>query len=107
MQDNHFGFSYTWADLAPIRGLVALVVAVQVVGLGVGVVFPRFPSLLDSAWFGGAITTLPAFIVGLLLQLKLNPSSISENKRMIWHLGLVASALFVFALAMPALGFGE
>ena len=62
MRDGHFGFRYTWTDLAPIRGLVAFVFVAQVVGLGLGALFPRFPSLLDSAWFGGALATFPAFV---------------------------------------------
>ncbi|QTN21513.1 hypothetical protein HZ992_15110 [Rhizobacter sp. AJA081-3] len=107
MRDDHFGFNYTWADLAPIRGLVAFVIVFQFIGLGLGALFHRFPSTLDSAWFGGAIATLPAFVGGLLLQLKLNRPSITQNKRMVWHFGLVATALFVFALAMPILGYGE
>jgi hypothetical protein len=107
MRDDHFGFRYTWSDLAPIRGLFAFVVVFQVIGLALGALLPRFPSIFDSAWFGGAIATLPAFVVGLLIQRKLNRPSITENKRMVWHLGLVAAALFVFALAMPLLGYGR
>jgi hypothetical protein len=107
MRDDHLGFRYTWNDLAPIRGLIAFVVVFQVIGLGLGALLPRFPSTFDSAWFGGAIATFPAFVAGLLIQLSLNRSSITENKRMVWHLGLVAAALFTFALAMPLLGYGQ
>ena len=107
MRDDHLGFRYTWADLAPIRGLVAFVIAFQLLGLCLGALWHRFPSTLDSAWFGGAIATLPAFVGGLLLQFRLNRTSITQNKRMVWHLGLVATALFAFALAMLLLGYGE
>jgi hypothetical protein len=107
MRDDHFGFGYTWKDLPPIKGLVAFVLLFQLLGLGLGALFPRFPSTFDSAWFGGAIATFPAFAAGLILQLKLNRANIIENKRMVWHLGLVAAALFAFALAMPLLGYNE
>jgi len=107
MRDDHLGINYTWKDLHPIRGLVAFVVLFQVVGLAAGALFPRFQSTFDSAWFGGAIATFPAFVAGLLIQLKQNRPSITENKRMVWHFGLIAAALFVFALAMPILGFSE
>jgi hypothetical protein len=107
MRDDHLGFSYKWTDLAPVRGLVAFVVVFQVVGLVAGALLPRFPSTYDSAWFGAAVATLPAFLVGLVLQLKLNRANITGNKRMVWHIGLVATALSVFALAMPLLGFGD
>ena len=107
MRDDHLGFSYTWNDLAPIRGLFAFIVVFQVIGLGLGALVPRFPSIFDSACFGGAIATFPAFVAGLLIQLRLNRPSITENKRMVWHLGLVAAALLAFALAMPLLGYGE
>ena len=107
MRDDHFSFRYTWSDLAPIRGLFAFVVVFQVIGLGLGALFPRFPGIFDSAWFGGAIATLPSFVAGVLIQLKLNRPSITDNKRLVWHLGLVAAALFAFALAMPLLGYGE
>jgi hypothetical protein len=107
MRDDHLGFSYSWADLAPIRGLVALVVVAQVVGFVLGAFVRPLPSLFESAWCGGAIATFPAFVVGLLIQLKLNRSSITGNKRMVWHLGLVAAAFTVGAVVMPLLGFGE
>ena len=107
MRETEFGFRYTWADLAPIRGLVAFVFVVQLVGFAVGVFVHRYPSTFDSGWHGAAIATFPSFIVGLLLQLKLNRPSVTENKRMVWHMGLVAAALFAFALAMPLLGFNE
>lgn len=107
MRDDHSGLRYTWQDLAPIRGLFAFVVLFQFIGIGIGALLPRFPSIFDSAWFGGAIATFPAFVAGLLIQLKLNRPSITENKRMVWHLGLLAAAFFVFALAMPWLGYGE
>lgn len=107
MRENQFGFHYTWSDLAPIRGLIALVVAIQLIGLAVGAHFPRFPGLFVSAWYGGALVTFPAFVAGLLLQRWLNPRSISDNKRMVWHAGLVSAVLSVVALAMPILGFAE
>lgn len=107
MQEKQLGISYSWQDLAPVRGVFAFIVAAQLAGLGLGALFPRFDSRFDSAWFGGAIATFPAFVLALLIQLKLNRSSIAENKRMVWHLGLMSAVLSAFALVIPTFGLGE
>ena len=107
MKESQFGFEYTWSDLKPVRWLAVIVVAAQVVGLAVGLAFPRFPNWFQSMWFGGALATFPAFLMGLFVQARQQPGSISANAVMVRRLGLIAALLSVFALAMPVLGFGR
>lgn len=107
MKESRFGFEYTWADLQPIRALSVVVIGAQIVGGILGVVFPQFPKFFESLWFGAAIATFPAFLIGLAVQHRLRPGSLGENRVMVRRLGLIALALSAFALAMPVMGFGK
>lgn len=106
MKESQFGFEYSWSDLQPVRALAVTVYAAQVMGALAGLAFPRFPGWFESLWFSAALCTFPAFIIGLVIQSKLRPGSLMENKVMVRRLGLVAAALSVFAVAMPYLGWG-
>ncbi|ABM97402.1 hypothetical protein [Methylibium petroleiphilum] len=103
MKESQFGFEYTWSDLEPIRALTVVVLAGQVAGAAAGVLVPQFADWFKSLWFGGAIATFPAFLVGLIVQSRWRPGSLGQNKVMVRRLGLVAAALTVFAFAMPVL----
>lgn len=106
MKESQFKFEYSWADLQPIRGLALTVFIAQTAGAVLGLLFPRFPFWFESLFFGGAIVTFPAFLIGLAFQARLYPGSISENKVMVRRCALIAFGTTVFAIAMPILGFG-
>jgi len=105
MRESRFGFRYSWSDLQPIRALSIVAFAVQFVGVVLGYLFPRSPYWFESVWFGGAIATFPGFLLGLLVQYRYRPGSISANKLMVQRLGVVAGLFTLVALAM--LGFGR
>jgi peptidoglycan/LPS O-acetylase OafA/YrhL len=105
MRESPFGFQYSWADLKPIRPLATIVLIAQVFGALIGVIFASHSQFFWRLWFGGAITTFPAFIVGAFVQSHLKPGSISENKIMVRRLGLIAAILSLAALFMPELEF--
>lgn len=107
MKEAHFGFEYTWADLQPVRALAVTVFASQIVGAIIGFSLHLYPRWLESLWFGAAVATLPAFVVGLVIQSKVKPCSLAQNKVMVRRLGLVATLLTAFALAMPLFGFAH
>jgi hypothetical protein len=107
MKESQFGFQYSWADLQPVRALTVVVGGAQIAGALAGLAFPQFPDWFESLWFGAAIATFPAFLVGLAVQSRLSPGSLAENRVMVRRLGLIALFLSAFALAMPVLGFGK
>jgi hypothetical protein len=107
MRESHLGFEYSWSDLKPIRVLAVTVIALQLVGAAIGLALPRFPDWFESMWFGAALATFPAFLLGALLQARSTPGRLTEHKVMVWRFGLIAAALSAFALAMPLLGFGD
>jgi len=107
MKESQFGFEYSWADLQPIRPLMVVVLIAQILGAAVSLALARFPNLFESLWFGGAIATFPAFVIGAVLQAKLRPGSLGENRIMVRRLGMIALLLTVIAIAMPVLGFGR
>jgi hypothetical protein len=107
MKESKFGFEYSWADLQPIRILVLTVLVAQCLGAAAGLAFPRFPHWFHSLWFGGAMATFPAFLLGAALQGRLRPDSLGQNRVMVRRLGLIALLLTAIAIAMPVLGFGH
>jgi hypothetical protein len=107
MRESRFGFQYSWADLQPVRALAVTVVAAQFAGAVAGFLFPRFAHWFESLWFGGALATFPAFLLGLVVQATVKPGSLSANVVMVRRLGLVAALLSGFAVAMPIFGFGS
>ena len=107
MKESQFGFEYTWADLQPVRALAVVVLCAQVIGAVLGLLPPRFPHWFESLWFGGALATFPAFLVGLGVQARLKPGSLGQNKILVRRLGLVAALLTLFAIGMPLFGFGQ
>jgi len=104
MKKSPFGFKYTWVDLQPVRVLAVTVLAAQLFGAIVGIAVAWHPDWLINFWLGGAFATFPAFLMGLVIQSRLTPGRLSEHKVMVRCLGLIALALFVFAVAIPVLG---
>ena len=105
MNQSHFAFEYSWADLKPIRAVVALVLFFQIVGALAGLFTRPVPGWFESVWYGGAFATFPGFLVGLFIQWRERPGSISANARMVWHVGFVAFVLSVSAVLMRRFGF--
>lgn len=104
MQESQFGFEYTWADLQPIRPLVLVVLVAQLVCMVIALVYAPHVEWFHRLWFGGAVATFPAFVVGLFVQSWLRPGSIGPNIVMVRRLGLIAAALSLTAMFMPQLG---
>lgn len=107
MRETPFGFEYSWSDLRPVRVLAVTVFVAQAIGAGLGFTFQRFPDWFESVWFGAALATFPAFIVGLAAQARVRPGSIGENATMVRRLGLIALLLSTVAVAMAVLGLGR
>jgi hypothetical protein len=105
MRESQFGFEYTWSDLRPIRALVIVVLAAQLVCMVVGLAYAPHTDWFHRLWFGGAIATFPAFVVGLFVQTWLRPGSIGENIVVVRRLGFIAALLTLVAFFMPELGF--
>jgi hypothetical protein len=101
MRESPFGFSYSWADLAPIRPLTVTVFVAQILGAAGGLLFSSSPDNLARIWAGGALATFPGFLVGLLVQWKIRAEALSENATMVRRLGLIALLLSLAAAAMP------
>ena len=101
MRESPFGFSYSWADLAPIRPLTMTVFFAQILGASGGLLFSSSPDNFARLWAGGALATFPGFLVGLLVQWKIRAEALSENATMVRRLGLVALLVSLVAAAMP------
>jgi hypothetical protein len=74
MKDSQFGFHYGWADLQPVRLLVVTVFVAQLIGGLLGWLFGSHPEIFMKIWFGGALATFPAFLLGLIVQKQMRPA---------------------------------
>ena len=106
MKESQFGFEYSWADLQPIRALFVTVLVAQIIGAAAGLFLSDSESWFLRLWFGGAVATFPAFVLGLVVQTRARPGSISENRVIVRRLGLIALLLSIAAPLMAKLGFG-
>ena len=104
MRESRFGFQYTWADLQPIRALAVIVLVAQVVGALSGLALAPHIGWFHRLWFGAAVATFPAFVIGALVQSRLRPGSLSQNLVMVRRLGVIAAILLLAAVFMPQLG---
>jgi hypothetical protein len=67
MRESPFGFSYSWADLAPIRILAVSIFVGQVAGGAVQWVRSPYADWFLNIWTGGALGGFAGYLVGLLL----------------------------------------
>lgn len=89
---NGFGFRTLWA----LRGLALTYIAVYLVGLMLGPLFPGERPI--GSWLGGALATLPAYLLGVVVQHRIDPTALREHKSTVWILGVIAVAVFAFAV---------
>ena len=75
MKESQFGFEYTWEDLQPVRTLVLCVLAFQIAGALLGLWIQNYGEWFSNLWAGGAIATLPGYLIGLIAQKTANPGS--------------------------------
>ena len=101
MEENQFGFEYSWTDLRPVRTLMTVVLVFQVGGALLGLLLAHYSEWFSNVWAGGAIATLPGFVAGFIAQRAKDPASISVNKVMVRRLALVAVLLSLSAFIMP------
>ena len=101
MQENQFGFEYSWSDLEPVRALAVTVLVAQLLGAAIGLWVARYPEWFDNLWAGGAIATSPGYALGLLLQHRLKPGSLTENVVMVRRMGLIAVILSLVGFIFP------
>lgn len=104
MKEHPLAFEYSWTDLRPIRPVVVWVLVFQVVGAVAGLVLRPMPDGFASAWYGGALATLPGFLVGVLTQWRGHPGTLSANSLMVWRMAFVAFALTASAAAARYFG---
>ena len=101
MKESQFGFEYTWSDLKHIKPLAITILVGQIAGAALGFYIAKYPSAFANIWAGGALATFPAFLLGLLVQLRSNRSSLAHHRVMFRRLGMIALLLFLAVFVMP------
>ena len=101
MKDSQFGFQYTREDLQPVRPLFTTMVIVQVVGALLGFLLSPFPTFNANVIAGGFAASFPGFLVGLLVQRRVNPAAIEDNRVMVRRMGLLALLFSLLVFVLP------
>ena len=101
MTDSRLKLNYSWEDLKPVRPLFVTVLIAQAIGAAVSLSAQGFVDWYETAWFGGALATLPGYLIGLFVQRQVRPGSITLNRSAVMFLGVIALLLFIAALTFP------
>ena len=101
MSDSGFKLRYSWEDLRPVHPLVFTVLIAEVLGAIANLVSWGTSNWVEAVWFGGALATFPGFLVGLFLQSRARPGSISVHRPMVVFIGAITLLLFVAGLTFP------
>jgi len=101
MDDSGFKLNYSWEDLRPVHPLFITVLIAQFAGAAASLVLHGVASWYETAWIGGALTTFPGYLIGLLVQRTARPGSIVLHRSMVIFIGVIALFLFVVALTFP------
>ena len=101
MKNKQSGFEYNWEEFQPLRALSISIAVAQLAGAGVSLLVGHYPSWFENLWFGGALATLPGYLIGLGVQRHLKPMSLGENRALIRRMGLVSAVLSLAAFVVP------
>jgi hypothetical protein len=101
MRESQFGFEYSWSDLKPVRPLAIIVLVGQLVGAGVGLFLQPFAHTFANIWAGAALATFPCFLLGALVQVRLNSAALRENRVLVRRMGLIALVLSLAVFVFP------
>ncbi|MBV8033938.1 hypothetical protein [Roseateles sp.] len=104
MNESPHGAEPGWAELQSIRALTLVVCAGQAAGAVAGLLYPRYPHWFECLWHGAALATLPAFLVGMVVQARLRPGSLGENAALVRRFALISVLLSGVAIVAPLLG---
>ena len=101
MKDSQFGFQYSAEDLQPVRPLFVTVIVVQVIGALLGFWLAPFPTFHANVIAGGFSASFPGFLAGLLIQHRVNPAALQDNRVMVRRMGLIALLFSLLVFVFP------
>lgn len=101
MRESQFSYEYSWEDLKPVRPLSGCILVAQVLGGVAGLAAYEGQSWVENVWMGGALASLPGYLVGLWVQAVTMPGSLGRNRVLVRRLGWLAAFFSAFALAFP------
>ena len=87
------------SELKPLWPMLLMIGVAQILGAWDGRTAYDLPTLFDRIWAGGAVMTLPGFVVGLIAQKMLRPGVLGEKRLTILLIGGIATILTLAALA--------
>ncbi|QWF17179.1 hypothetical protein [Lysobacter capsici] len=100
MRDTQLGFHYSWSDLRPVRPLVLAVLLAELVGAAIGWSSLSAPSGFVRLWFGAALSALPGFALGLIVQWLSARERFATHPVLIRRIGLIATLLTTLAAGL-------
>ena len=92
---------YSWEDLRPIHPLCYTVLAAQRIGALTNLLLRGLSEWYDVIWQGAAVATFFGFLAGLVVQWRIRPGSLSQNRAMVVFMGFLAFIFLMCGLFMP------
>jgi len=98
---THYTLKEQWEFVKPIWRIMLAVLLVQLVAGLTSIVIGRYEHPFLDFWFGGAVSTFPGFILGLLWQTYSSKETIKNNLLAIGFIGSLCLIVTSAAFFMP------
>jgi len=90
-----------WEFIKPVWRIPLAIMIIQVIGGIVGISQNFYGVLMIDYWFGGAVSAVPGFIVGLVWQYTNSPKAIYENQLLVAFFGIICVIITISAFIVP------
>ena len=98
---TYYSLREQWEWVKPIWRILLVVLIAQLFGGFVSIILAKYEHLFLDFWFGGAVSTLVGFVLGVLWQAYANRETIKDNFLVIAFIGVLSLALTLSAFFMP------
>ena len=97
---NNLSPSEQWKMIKPIWRILLMVLIIQIVGGTSAATDDIYGHVVVDFWFGGAVSTFPGFLLGLIWQ-KISVKNFQKDFGVILFVGLISLILSIAAFVMP------
>ena len=89
-----------WQIIKPVWRILVIILIIQIVGGITAVSDNIYGHIVVDFWFGGAVSTFPGFLIGLVWH-KFSVKDLSKDSGVILFVGLICLILTIAAFVMP------
>ncbi len=98
---TYYSLKEQWEFVKPIWRVLLIALLAQLAGGLALIIIAKYEHVFLDFWFGGAISTFPGFILGLLWQVSSSNETIKNNLLVIVFVGVLCFSLTLGAFFIP------